>query len=208
MLCKKSSILQLCTLLLAVIAVNSQNNWCNLTVSSQYAGDTVSHSFACTFTNYSLANGSFVLFNYSSLWNFATITHGDPNDFCETGCTIGSISPTLNSGNNVKLTGLFPNNLTFGYYSFRYTLKSIINPTLATSETISFGLYTNSGTSIATFSIPLIIYPAMMTCAGISTNAVVGQLSSYTFTITPSSTVPLLQTGYLIMTFPSVWENS
>jgi len=45
-----------------------------------------------------------------------------------------------------------------------------------------------------------------MTCSASATNPVVGEPSSYTFTVNPGVVLP--STGYMRISFPAVWRNS
>jgi hypothetical protein len=105
----ESIFLKLLTFSLTFLLAKSQYNWCNMTSTNQYAGGTASHSFICTFQNFTIAttNNYFDVY-YSNNWNINSFTKGNANDYCENSCTLGSVITTP-TGQNIKITGLIPN---------------------------------------------------------------------------------------------------
>lgn len=121
----------LCCCLLAI--ASGQYSWCNLTATSQYAAATTSHSIVCTLQNYTIATtASYFTLAYSSNWGLGSFTKSAAADFCETGCTLSSVT-VVPTGNNLRITGLLPNAITQEYISFRYTINNIVNPIFSSS---------------------------------------------------------------------------
>jgi hypothetical protein len=126
--------LKLLALLLLFLPINSQSSWCNITATNIFASGTGSHSFLCTFQGITIATtNSYVTIAYSANWTVGSFTGGNVNDFCETGCSLGSVVAAPNGANNIRVTDLVPNAVTQGYFSFRYTLNNIVNPNFRTN---------------------------------------------------------------------------
>ena len=184
-----------------------QMSWCNLTTTTSSAGASASHIYACVFQNFTIGTNSFMYANYSSNWDLSSLGRGNTLDYCETSCANSSITAVATL-NNVKVSNLLPSSFTRGYFSFRLTLKNIINPAYTTTEIISVGFYTSANVHIASYNISTSIYAAPMTCAASIPNKVVlASNNTYTFSVAPS-TVALPKAGTMKITFPSVWRNS
>jgi len=101
--------------------------WANFTTSSQYTGSTAQHTYLLNFINFTYPANSYIYINYTTNWNLNSLTSGSASDFCENGCTIGSVTTTI-SGQKVKLNNLMPTAKTAINFTVSYTLKNIVLP--------------------------------------------------------------------------------
>jgi hypothetical protein len=197
------------TILLQFIwALNAQLLfWANFTASSQYAGSTAQHTYLINFGNFTYTGNSYIYINYTSNWNLNSLTYGSVSDFCENDCTIGSATATP-TGQNVRLDNLMPTGQTGLNFNIGYTLKNIVLPLFAETDTISIRVFDNLGVTLNTTTININVYANLMQCTATPTSNVVSATTSYSFTVTPNAVVPLLNSGYLTMVFPAQWSNS
>jgi hypothetical protein len=178
-----------------------------LSSSSSLAGATATHFLTVTLTNYSLPAGSYLYLNYSAGWTLSGASRANNGDFCENGCTLGSIALTV-SGNNVRINNLFPAALVMGFVSVGLSIQGIINPKLALSDTLTLDVFNGGGALLQSTSIGVTINPSAMTCAATPANSTVTASTIYTFTVTPSPSLPLPNLGSLELIFPSLWSSS
>ena len=182
--------------------------YANISTSTTSAGASTQHFLTATFQNYTIPASAYLYLNYTAGWNVASITRASSGDFCENVCNISALSIT-NSGNNIKINNFFPTSLTAVNITIGLSLKNIINPPQAITDTLSLSLYNSGGGPIiGSTTIDLTINPGIMTCLATPTNKQIDANTSYLFTITPNSNIPLPSTGSLIMTLPSSWSDS
>ena len=99
-------------LLIALITpILTQTFFADLTSSSSLAGATTTHFLTATFTNFSISSGSYLSLNYTAGWTVTTIARANTGDYCQNTCTLASVT-VIPSGNNVRISNLFPSTLT------------------------------------------------------------------------------------------------
>jgi hypothetical protein len=112
------------------------------------------------------------------------------------------------TGNNIQILNFFTVAPTITNLTIGLSLKNIINPLQAYTDTLSLSLFSNLGVLLGSTTIDMTISPGVMICSGVPSNKQIEANTSYTFTITPNINIPLSSTGSLIVTFPSGWSDS
>jgi hypothetical protein len=108
--------------------------------------------------------------------------------------------------NKVKITGLFPNLIDQSIYVARYTLKNLINPSTSLTSTITINLCNSDGSICYNGDTNVLIEPVQMVCTGVPTNPQISAVTSFAFTVNPSTSIP--STGYMTAVFPTQWADS
>lgn len=110
--------------------------YANITSSSSRAGSTVQHFLSATFTNYTLSSGSYLRLAYNSAWSVSSASRASSGDFCESNCTLTSVSISV-IGNAIRISNLFPNNITNNYFSIGISIQGIVNPRIALTDSLT-----------------------------------------------------------------------
>lgn len=140
----------------------------------------------------------------------AALTGGNLSaDYCQTGCTVASVTLTTDSAaRTVRINNLFPRNIGSGEsVHVRYTLKNFINPNFVVSESVTVTLLDSSLSIFDLTSITVSTTPRQFTCSVGRLATTVSTPAEYEFTVNPNS-YSLPTNINIAMTFPSIWYNS
>ncbi len=177
-----------------------------LTSTNTTATATTNHIFTISgFDEYIDAN-SYIGFTYNAAWDITSgVGYNSATDYCSTACSLSS-AMLVKSGQAVTINGLFPTKVSLSTYGIQYTIRNMVNPNRALSQSMTVSVFRSNGVLQALSTVSLVVEASQMACTAVPTDKTIEAITDYTFTITPVISFP--SNGYIVVNFPTKWADS